>query len=68
VRRVFGNGFALDPAMINEAERERIRELCTRISEEHDRGKLLDLILELSLVIEAKNIQSKNEAALNQLD
>ena len=36
--------------MINDADRDRIRELCSLIAVEQDRYKLLQLIEELSLI------------------
>lgn len=41
--------------MINGADRDRIRELCSRIAVEQDRHKLLQLIEELSRHIGAKD-------------
>jgi len=41
--------------MINDADRERIRELCSLIAVEQDRYKLLKLIEELSRHIDAKD-------------
>ena len=41
--------------MINDADRDRIRELCSRIAVEQDRHKLLMLIEELSRHIGAKD-------------
>ena len=41
--------------MINDADRDRIRELCSLIAVEQDRRKLLQLIEELSRHIGAKD-------------
>jgi hypothetical protein len=41
--------------MINDADRDRIRELCSLIAVEHDRHKLLQLIEELSRHMGAKD-------------
>ena len=41
--------------MINDADRDRIRELCSLIAVEQDRYKLLKLIEELSRHIDAKD-------------
>jgi len=41
--------------MINDAARDRIRELCSMIAVEQDRHKLLRLIEELSLILGAKD-------------
>ena len=41
--------------MINDADRDRIRELCSLIAVEQDRHKLLKLIEELSRHIDAKD-------------
>ena len=41
--------------MINDADRDRIRELCSRIAVEQDRDKLLELIEELRRHIDAKD-------------
>ena len=41
--------------MINDADRDRIRELCSLIAVEQDRYKLLRLIEELSLILGAKD-------------
>jgi hypothetical protein len=41
--------------MINDADRDRIRELCSLIAVEQDRQKLLELIEELSRHIDAKD-------------
>lgn len=41
--------------MINDADRDRIRELCSLIAVEQDRHKLLQLIEELSRHIGAKD-------------
>jgi hypothetical protein len=41
--------------MINDADRDRIRELCSLIAVEQDRDKLLELIEELSRHIDAKD-------------
>ena len=41
--------------MINDADRDRIRELCSLIAVEQDRHKLLKLIEELSRHIGAKD-------------
>jgi hypothetical protein len=41
--------------MINDADRDRIRELCSLIAVEQDRQKLLKLIEELSRHIGAKD-------------
>jgi hypothetical protein len=41
--------------MINDADRDRIRELCSLIAVEQDRHKLLELIEELSRHIDAKD-------------
>jgi hypothetical protein len=41
--------------MINDAARDRIRELCSMIAAEQDRHKLLQLIEELSLILAAKD-------------
>jgi len=41
--------------MINDVDRDRIRELCSLIAVEQDRQKLLQLIEELSLVLGAKD-------------
>jgi len=41
--------------MINDADRDRIRELCSLIAVQQDRQKLLRLIEELSLILGAKN-------------
>jgi len=40
---------------INDADRDRIRELCSLIAVQHDRHKLLELIEELSLILGAKD-------------
>jgi hypothetical protein len=45
--------------MINDAARDRIRELCSMIAAEQDRHKLLQLIEELSLVLGAKDERLK---------
>jgi hypothetical protein len=45
--------------MINDATRDRIRELCSMIAAEQDRHKLLQLIEELSLVLGAKDERLK---------
>ena len=45
--------------MINDAARDRIRELCSMIAVEQDRHKLLQLIEELSLVLGAKDERLK---------
>ena len=41
--------------MINDADRDRIRELCSLIAVQQDRQKLLQLIEELSLILGAKD-------------
>ena len=41
--------------MINDADRDRIRELCSLIAVQQDRQKLLRLIEELSLILGAKD-------------
>jgi hypothetical protein len=41
--------------MINDADRDRIRELCSLIAVEQDRQRLLKLIEELSRHIDAKD-------------
>jgi hypothetical protein len=41
--------------MINDSDRDRIRELCSLIAVEQDRQKLLKLIEELSRHIDAKD-------------
>ena len=41
--------------MMNDADRDRIRELCSLIAVEQDRHKLLKLIEELSRHIDAKD-------------
>ena len=41
--------------MINDADRDRIRELCSLIAVEQDRHKLLKLIEELSRHLDAKD-------------
>ena len=41
--------------MINDADRDRIRELCSLIAVEQDRHKLLKLIEELSRHIDVKD-------------
>ena len=41
--------------MINDVDRDRIRELCSLIAVEQDRQKLLQLIEELSLILAAKD-------------
>ena len=41
--------------MINDAARDRIRELCSMIAVEQDRHKLLRLIEELSLILGSKD-------------
>ena len=41
--------------MINDADRDRIRELCSLIAVEQDRYKLLKLIEELSRHVDAKD-------------
>ena len=45
--------------MINDADRDRIRELCSLIAVEQDRYKLLQLIEELSFVLSAKEERLK---------
>jgi hypothetical protein len=51
-----GNILALWVSMtINDADRDRIRELCSLIAVEQDRHKLLQLIEELSLILAAKD-------------
>jgi hypothetical protein len=51
-----GNKLALwSSMMINDADRDRIRELCSLIAVEQDRHKLLQLIEELSRHIGAKD-------------
>lgn len=44
---------------INDADRDRIRELCSLIAVEQDRQKLLQLIEELSLILAAKDERLK---------
>jgi hypothetical protein len=41
--------------MINDADRDRIRELCSLIAVQQDRQKLLRLIEELSLMLGGKD-------------
>ena len=41
--------------MTNDADRDRIRELCSLIAVQQDRRKLLQLIKELSLILGAKD-------------
>jgi hypothetical protein len=45
--------------MTNDADRDRIRELCSRIAVEQDRYRLLQLIEELGLVLGAKDERLK---------
>ena len=45
--------------MINDADRDRIRELCSLIAVQQDRQKLLRLIEELSLILGAKDEHPK---------
>jgi hypothetical protein len=45
--------------MTNDADRDRIRELCSLIAVEQDRYRLLQLIEELSLVLGAKDNHRK---------
>jgi hypothetical protein len=44
---------------MKEADRDRIRELCSLIAVEQDRQKLLQLIEELSLILAAKDERLK---------
>jgi hypothetical protein len=44
---------------INDADRDRIRELCSLIAVQQDRHNLLQLIEELSLVLGAKDERLK---------
>ncbi len=44
---------------INDADRDRIRELCSLIAAQQDRHKLLQLIEELSFVLGAKEERLK---------
>ena len=51
-----GSIFALWLSMTtNDADRDRIRELCSLIAVQQDRQKLLQLIEELSLILGAKD-------------
>ena len=51
-----GSILALWLSMItNDADRDRIRELCSLIAVQQDRRKLLQLIKELSLILGAKD-------------
>jgi hypothetical protein len=51
-----GNLLALQLSMMtNDADRDRIRELCSLIAVEQDRHKLLWLIEKLSLILGAKD-------------
>jgi hypothetical protein len=45
--------------MVNEADRDRIRELCSLIAVEENRHRLLELIEELSLTLDAKQQRLK---------
>lgn len=47
--------------MINDSDRDRIRELCSLIAVEQDRDKLLQFIEELSLILGARDERLKVE-------
>jgi hypothetical protein len=52
----FGSILALCLSMmINDSDRDRIRELCSLIAVEQDRHKLLQFIEELSLILGARD-------------
>jgi hypothetical protein len=54
-------GTAILPAIMNKADSERIRELCSLIQHEHDPQKFLLLVEELNNLLSEKNIVPKKD-------
>ncbi len=52
---------AILPVIMNKADGERIRELCSRIEAEHNRQKFLLLVEELNKLLSSKHVPHKKD-------